>query len=119
MSVARTRSLRRQLLAGILLPLLLIVAFNTWSLYREALGALNTAYDRTLLASAKSLGEWLDIQGEGDAARLQANVPSAALEAFEADLQSRMAYRLRRKLAGTGLELVTLRGLGYLLWAAA
>jgi len=93
-SVARTRSLRRQLLAGILLPLLLIVAFNTWSLYREALGALNTAYDRTLLASAKSLGEWLDIQGEGDAARLQANVPSAALEAFEADLRSRMAFRI-------------------------
>ncbi|TXI30719.1 MAG: response regulator transcription factor, partial [Ottowia sp.] len=29
-----------------------------------------------------------------------------------------VAYRLRRKLAGTGLELVTLRGLGYLLRAA-
>ena len=90
----RARSLRRQLLAGILIPMVLIVAFNTWSLYRQALAALNTAYDRTLLASAKSLGEWLDIQGEGDAARLQANVPSAALEAFEADLQSRMAYRI-------------------------
>jgi two-component system sensor histidine kinase TctE len=90
----RTRSLRRQLLAGILIPVLLIVAFNTWSLYHQALGALHTAYDRTLLASAKSLGESLQISGEGDAARLQANVPSAALEAFEADLQSRMAYRI-------------------------
>lgn len=30
-----------------------------------------------------------------------------------------VAYRLRRKLAGTGAELVTLRGLGYLLRAAA
>ena len=91
---ARTRSLRRQLLAGILIPVLLIVAFNTWSLYRQALGALNTAYDRTLLASAKSLGESLQVSGEGEAARLQANVPSAALEAFEADLQSRMAWRI-------------------------
>ena len=90
----RARSLRRQLLAGILIPMVLIVAFNTWSLYRQALAALNTAYDRTLLASAKSLGESLDVRGEGDAARLQANVPSAALEAFEADLQSRMAYRI-------------------------
>ena len=90
----RARSLRRQLLAGILIPLVLIVAFNTWNLYRQALAALNTAYDRTLLASAKSLGESLDVRGEGDAARLQANVPSAALEAFEADLQSRMAYRI-------------------------
>ena len=90
----RARSLRRQLLAGILIPMVLIVAFNTWSLYRQALAALNTAYDRTLLASAKSLGESLDVRGEGDAARLQANVPSAALAAFEADLQSRMAYRI-------------------------
>ena len=90
----RARSLRRQLLAGILIPMVLIVAFNTWSLYRQALAALNTAYDRTLLASAKSLGESLDVRGEGDAARLQANVPSATLEAFEADLQSRMAYRI-------------------------
>lgn len=94
MKGARTRSLRRQLLAGILIPLVLIVGFNTWSLYRQALGALHTAYDRTLLASAKSLGDWIDVQGEGDAARLQASVPSAVLEAFEADLHSRMAYRI-------------------------
>ena len=91
---ARTHSLRRQLLAGILIPLVLIVGFNTWSLYREALDALNTAYDRTLLASAKSLGEWVQVHGEGDAARLHATVPSAALEAFEADLRSRMAFRI-------------------------
>lgn len=90
----RTRSLRRQLLAGILIPLVLIVGFNTWSLYQQALGALHTAYDRTLLASAKSLGDWIEVQGEGDAARLQATVPSAVLEAFEADLHSRMAYRI-------------------------
>ena len=94
MRAPRTRSLRQQLLVGILVPLVLIVGFNTWSLYRQALGALHTAYDRTLLASAKSLGEWIDVQGEGDSARLQATVPSAVLEAFEADLQSRMAYRI-------------------------
>ncbi|MDO5288284.1 MAG: sensor histidine kinase N-terminal domain-containing protein [Pseudomonadota bacterium] len=94
MTLARTRSLRRQLLAGILVPVLLIIALNTWSLYRQALGALHTAYDRTLLASAKSLGDWIDVQGEGDAARLQAAVPSAVLEAFEADNRSRMAWRI-------------------------
>ena len=90
----RAPSLRRRLLMGILLPVVAFIAFNTFSLYRQALASLNTAYDRTLLASAKSLGESLDVRGEGDAARLQANVPSAALEAFEADLQSRMAYRI-------------------------
>ena len=94
MTEQRARSLRRQLLLGILVPLVLIVGFNTWSLYRQALAALHTAYDRTLLASAKSLGEWIDVDGEGDTARLQAKVPSAVLEAFEADLRSRMAYRI-------------------------
>ena len=91
---ARTRSMRRQLLAGILIPVTLIVGFNTWSLYRQALGALHTAYDRTLLASARSLGEWIEVDGEGASARLRANVPSAALEVFEADIRSRMAFRI-------------------------
>ena len=39
----------------------------------------------------------------------------------EADVQAEaievVAYRLRKKLAGTGASLVTLRGLGYLLKA--
>ena len=89
-----TRSLRRQLLAGILVPMVVIVAFNTWSLYHQALSALHTAYDRTLLASAKSLGDWVEVDGEDDAARLRASVPSAALDAFEADVRSRMAFRI-------------------------
>src|SRR2546427_7110949 len=48
-------SLRRQLLTGILVPVILFIGFNTWSLYHQTLAALNTAYDRTLLASAKSI----------------------------------------------------------------
>ena len=45
-------SLRRYLLLGILAPLGLLILINALSLYRQALGAVNTAYDRTLLASA-------------------------------------------------------------------
>jgi two-component system response regulator TctD len=37
----------------------------------------------------------------------------------QADAIEVVAYRLRRKLAGTDAQLVTLRGLGYLLKAAA
>jgi two-component system sensor histidine kinase TctE len=55
---------------------------------------VNTAYDRTLLASAKSIGEQLDVVGYDDAAVLRATVPYSALEAFEADNQSRMYYRV-------------------------
>jgi hypothetical protein len=63
-------------------------------LYRQALVAANTAYDRTLLASAKSISELLDVEGYDADARLSARVPYSALEAFEADNQSRMFYRV-------------------------
>jgi two-component system sensor histidine kinase TctE len=87
-------SLRRRLLVGILLPVLLLVGFNTYSLYQQALQALHTAYDRTLLASAKSISEQLSVTGYDEAAQLHATVPYSALETFEADNQSRMYYRV-------------------------
>jgi two-component system, OmpR family, sensor histidine kinase TctE len=87
-------SLRRYLLLGILLPVGLLVIVNTVGLYRQALGAINTAYDRTLLASAKSIGEQLDVSGYDELAELRVTVPYAALEAFEADNQSRLFYRV-------------------------
>lgn len=62
--------------------------------YHEALGALHTAYDRTLLASAKTIGEQLDVQGYEAHATISATVPYSALEAFEADTQTRMFYRV-------------------------
>ncbi len=90
----RAISLRRQLLLGILLPVGLLVILNTASLYSQALSAVNTAYDRTLLASAKSIGEELDVTGYDGEAELRVTVPYAALEAFEADNQSRLFYRV-------------------------
>jgi two-component system sensor histidine kinase TctE len=91
---ARTLSLRRYLLAGILLPVGLFVLVNAIGLYRKTLDAVNTAYDRTLLASAKSIGEQLDVSGFDEQAVLRATVPYSALEAFEADTQSRLYYRV-------------------------
>ncbi len=92
--MSRRLSLRGQLLLGILLPVLGFVLINTVSLYRQALRSADTAYDRTLLASAKSIGEELEVVGSGDAARLQAIVPYSALEPFEADNRSRMFYKV-------------------------
>lgn len=89
-----TTSLRRYLLLGILLPIGLFILIDTFSLYRQALAAVNTAYDRTLLASAKSIGEHISAEGDSAVARLRANVPYSALEAFEADNRSRMVYRI-------------------------
>jgi two-component system sensor histidine kinase TctE len=96
-------SLRRYLLIGILLPIGLFIVIDTFSLYRQALAAVNTAYDRTLLASAKSIGEHIFADGVADAARLRATVPYSALEAFEADNRSRMVYRIS-SLDGTLID---------------
>lgn len=93
-SVKQAWSLRRTLLLGILLPIMVFIVLDTASLYRQALNAVNTAYDRTLLASAKSIGEHIAADGEGAQATLRANVPYAALETFEADNRSRMVYRI-------------------------
>jgi two-component system sensor histidine kinase TctE len=90
----RALSLRRTLLLGILLPMFGYVVFNTVVLYRQALAAADTAYDRTLLATAKSLGEQLQVAGSGEDARVQATLLYSALEAFEADNRSRLYYRV-------------------------
>ncbi len=98
----RALSLRRYLFLGILLPIGLFVLVDTFSLYRQALAAVNTAYDRTLLASAKAIGEHITARGEGDSAQLLADVPYAVLESFEVDNRSRMLYRI----STTGGELI-------------
>ena len=87
-------SLRRYLLLGILIPVICFVLVDSLILYRQTLSGINTAYDRTLLASAKSIGEQLDVVGDGALAKVSVRVPYAALEAFEADNRSRMFYRV-------------------------
>ena len=90
----RQRSLRAGLLLGILLPVAALVSFNTVSLYGRALAASDTAYDRTLLASAKSIGELLHIVDDSGRPRLHSEVAYSALEAFEADNRSRIFYKV-------------------------
>jgi two-component system sensor histidine kinase TctE len=96
-------SLRTRLLLGILLPVLAFVLLNAASLYRQALESADTAYDRTLLASAKAIGELLRVEGEPGTPRLVAELPYSALEAFEADNRSRIFYRV----GGFGGEMVS------------
>jgi len=64
---------------GILGPVGLLVSINTVSLYSQALSAINTAYDRRLLAPAKSIGVQLDVTGYDAASILRGIVPYAAL----------------------------------------
>ncbi|MEW6704829.1 MAG: sensor histidine kinase [Pseudomonadota bacterium] len=85
-----TYSLRRYLLAWIITPIALFVVFDTVSLYRNALDSINTAYDRSLLASARSIGELLELQGS----QLKVEVPYTALEIFDAGNRGRLYYRI-------------------------
>lgn len=104
MSLARQGlSLRRHLLLGILLPVLAFVVLSSINLYRQALAAADTAYDRTLLASAKAIGELLEVADGVAPATLRASLPYSALEAFEADNRSRLYYRV----SGFGGEMVS------------
>ncbi|MEP7102753.1 MAG: sensor histidine kinase [Burkholderiales bacterium] len=94
MKIGERLSLRSRLLLGILLPVVGVVLINTVSLYRQALRSADTAYDRTLLASAKSIGEDLEVVGSGADAHASATVSYSALEPFEADNRSRMFYKV-------------------------
>ncbi|MES2991958.1 MAG: sensor histidine kinase [Pseudomonadota bacterium] len=94
MTDRRRLSLRGRLLLGILVPVVGFVAINTVSLYRQALRSADTAYDRTLLATAKTIGEDLEVIGSEPDAHLGATVPYSALEPFEADNRSRMFYKV-------------------------
>lgn len=86
----KPRSLRRYLLAGIVVPITLFVIFDTVGSYRRSLAAIHTAYDRSLLASARSIGELLQPVGDD----LKVDVPYAALEIFDAGNEGRMYYRI-------------------------
>jgi two-component system sensor histidine kinase TctE len=92
--IRRPWSLRVRLLVGIMVPALALIALDGVRVYHLALDGANTAYDRTLLASAKVIGEQLDVDGYDAQARLRATVPYSALEAFEVDNRSRMVYRV-------------------------
>ena len=89
-----TSSLRLRLVVGIMAPALLLIGVDGLSVYGTSLNAANVAYDRTLLASAKFIGEQLDVDGYDAQAKLRATVPYSALEAFEVDTRSRMVYRV-------------------------
>ena len=83
-------SLRWRLLAGIVLPIALFMAVDAWLTHRHVLESITTAYDRSLLASARSIGELLQPVGQ----ELRVDVPYAALEIFDAGNEGRMVYRV-------------------------
>jgi len=89
------RSLRLQLLLWLLIPLAGAVLGNTWVTYRNAQEMAGIVTDRTLLASARSIAERIQINGTD----LEVVIPPAALEMFETGYHDRVYYRIARSNA--------------------
>lgn len=83
-------SLRGRLLLRLAGLLTLLLLLSSWSAYWSARHAADTAYDRTLLASARAIAAGLYTEG----GRLKANVPYVALDTFAYDSAGRIYYQV-------------------------
>lgn len=88
--MAEIGSLRGRLLRRLALLLALILLVSSLSAYWSARRAADTAYDRTLLASARAIAEGL----YADDGKLKANVPYVALDTFAYDSAGRIYYQV-------------------------
>lgn len=90
MAELRGSSLRGRLLRRLALLLALILLLGGLSGYWSARRAADTAYDRTLLASARAVADGL-YSSDG---QLKANVPYVALDTFAYDSAGRIYYQV-------------------------
>ncbi|WP_332776276.1 sensor histidine kinase [Polaromonas sp.] len=86
-----TWSLRTRLVFWLIVPVAVLMTLDTIGLYYRALVALNSAYDRSLLGSARMIGDLLEVKNN----RLVAVVPYTVIEFYEADNRSRLLYRIK------------------------
>lgn len=84
------RSLRGRLLSRLALVLAVLLALGSTNAYWNARGAADTAYDRSLLSSARAIAERLfDSDGQ-----LFVDVPYIALDNFAYDITGRLYYQV-------------------------
>jgi len=83
-------SLRRQLLAWVLLPLACAVAVDTWLTHRSSVDIASVVQDRLLLGSARMIAEQISFQNGA----FEHEIPPAALELFQSQNADRIYYRV-------------------------
>jgi len=83
-------SLRSELLAWFGLPLLLLWALSVYTHYQSGLAAANQAYDRSLLASARTVAERLVVREQ----HLEVDVPWVVLDSFERNMNDQLFYQV-------------------------
>src|SRR5450830_290662 len=83
-------SLRRQLLAWELLPLISAVAVDNWLTFKSSVDTATVVQDRLLLGSARMIAEQISFE-DGS---FQHQIPPAALELFQSEESDRIFYRV-------------------------
>jgi two-component system sensor histidine kinase TctE len=89
-NASEPKSLRKQLLAWLLVPLLGLLAVNSILSYRVAIDTANAAYDRLLLASVKAIADRVTLSG----GEIVVDIPYVALELFESNIRERIFYKV-------------------------
>ncbi|HGN1705591.1 TPA: sensor histidine kinase N-terminal domain-containing protein [Providencia rettgeri] len=95
--VSHPRSLFHQLLLFFGIPLILLGSFSVYTHYYSAKNAANLAYDRTLLASARTVAERLQVIND----HLSVSVPYVVLDSFELNNNDRIFYQVISPLGET------------------
>ena len=83
-------SLRGELLAWLGLPLTLLWGLSVYTHYQSGLAAANQAYDRSLLASARTVAERLVVRNR----HLEVDVPWVVLDSFERNMNDQLFYQV-------------------------
>jgi two-component system sensor histidine kinase TctE len=77
----------------LLLPLLLLLAFDAWLTYQRAMNAAHAAFDRTLEFSLRSIRDGIRLR-EGE---IEVDLPYLALEMFESNGGGNIYYQIREE----------------------
>ena len=84
------RSLRAELLAWLLIPLIGVVSFNCWTSYKNARANADLVIDQLLLASARAIAEQVnDVNG-----LVEVSIPPSALQMFASTDRDHVLYRV-------------------------
>lgn len=84
------KSLRAELLAWLLIPLIGVVGFNCWTSFQSARVNANLAIDQMLLSSARVIAE----QVKDEDGQVEVSIPPSALEMFASTDRDHVLYRV-------------------------
>ncbi|AXE96336.1 sensor histidine kinase N-terminal domain-containing protein [Paraburkholderia terricola] len=86
-------NLRVRVALWLLLPLLLLLAFDAWLTYQRAMNAAHAAFDRTLEFSLRSIRDGIRLRD----GRIEVDLPYLALEMFESNGGGNIYYQIREE----------------------